>query len=174
MFIRTVAESKTQRSEAFISVMCARRGGYEDLTREILHHFDRKPLGGRRETGEEHSTKLNFDVEVDVGVQATLEPPRQEAIPTVPPKKHSGSRHAGLKSAELLDAQHVRLPVLGNLTLVNAKTVQDAWEESRRTATARRSKRGDEKNMKNKTQLSMKRIGQTQNWQFDQVTRCLG
>ena len=96
----------------------------------------RKPLGGRRETGEEHCTKLNFDVEVDGGVQAPLEPPRQEAIPTVPPTKHSESRHAGLKSAELLDAQHVRLPVLGNLTLVTAKTFQDAWEESRRTATA--------------------------------------
>ena len=48
MFIRTVAESKTQpcitfvetRSGAVISFMCARRGGYEDLTKEILRHFE--------------------------------------------------------------------------------------------------------------------------------------
>ena len=44
MFIRTVAESKTQpcitfvetRSGTVISFMCARKGGYEDLTKEIL------------------------------------------------------------------------------------------------------------------------------------------
>ena len=48
MFIRTVAESKTQpcitfvetRSGAVISFMCARKGGYEDLTKEILRHFE--------------------------------------------------------------------------------------------------------------------------------------
>ena len=48
MFIRTVAESKTQpcvtfvdtRSEVVISFMCARKGGYEDLTKEILRHFE--------------------------------------------------------------------------------------------------------------------------------------
>ena len=48
MFIRTVAESKTQpfitfvetRSGVVISFMCARKGGYEDLTKEILRHFD--------------------------------------------------------------------------------------------------------------------------------------
>ena len=47
-FIRTVAESKTQpcftivetRSGAVISFMCARKGGYEDLTKEILRHFE--------------------------------------------------------------------------------------------------------------------------------------
>ena len=44
MFIRTVAESKTQpcitfvetRSGLVISFMCARKGGYEDLTKEIF------------------------------------------------------------------------------------------------------------------------------------------
>ena len=44
MFIRTVAESKTQpcitfvetRSGVVISFMCARKGGYENLTKEIL------------------------------------------------------------------------------------------------------------------------------------------
>ena len=48
MFIRTVAESKTQacitfvetRSGVVISFMCARNGGYEDLTMEILRHFE--------------------------------------------------------------------------------------------------------------------------------------
>ena len=48
MFIRTVAESKTQpcvtfvetRSGVVISPMCARKGGYEDLTKEILRHFE--------------------------------------------------------------------------------------------------------------------------------------
>ena len=48
MIIRTVAESKTQpcitfvetRSGVVISIMCARKGGYEDLTKEILRHFE--------------------------------------------------------------------------------------------------------------------------------------
>ena len=48
MFIRTVAESKTQpcitfvetRSGVVISFMCARKGGYEDLKKEILRHFE--------------------------------------------------------------------------------------------------------------------------------------
>ena len=48
MFIRTVAESKTQRYITFvetrsgvvISFMCSRKGGYEDLTKEILRHFE--------------------------------------------------------------------------------------------------------------------------------------
>ena len=48
MFIRKVAESKTQpcitfvetRSGVVISFMCTRKGGYEDLTKEILRHFE--------------------------------------------------------------------------------------------------------------------------------------
>ena len=48
MCIRTVAESKTRpcitfvetRSGVVISFMCARKGGYGDLTKEILLHFD--------------------------------------------------------------------------------------------------------------------------------------
>ena len=48
MFIRTVAESKTQpcitfvetRSGVVISFMCARKGCYEDLTKEILRHVE--------------------------------------------------------------------------------------------------------------------------------------
>ena len=47
MFIRTVAESKTQpcitlvetRSGAVISFMCTPKGGCEDLRKEILRHF---------------------------------------------------------------------------------------------------------------------------------------
>ena len=48
MFIRTAAKSKTQpcitfvetRSGVVISFTCARKGGYEDLTKEILRHFE--------------------------------------------------------------------------------------------------------------------------------------
>ena len=48
MFTRTVAESKTQpcitfvetRSGVVISFMCARKGGYEDLTKESMRHFE--------------------------------------------------------------------------------------------------------------------------------------
>ena len=48
MFIRTVAESKTQpcitfvetRSGVVVSFVCARQGGCEDLTKEILRHFE--------------------------------------------------------------------------------------------------------------------------------------
>ena len=48
MFIRTLAESKTQpcitfvekRSGVVISFMCGREGGYEDLTKEILRQFE--------------------------------------------------------------------------------------------------------------------------------------
>ena len=48
MFIRTVVESKTQpcitfvetRSGVVIRFMCAQKGGYEDLTKEILRHVD--------------------------------------------------------------------------------------------------------------------------------------
>ena len=48
MFIRTVAESKTQPCITFvetlsgvvISFMCARKSGCEDLTKEILRHFE--------------------------------------------------------------------------------------------------------------------------------------
>ena len=48
MFIRTVAESKAppcitfveMRSGVVISFMCAQKGGYEDLTQEILRHFE--------------------------------------------------------------------------------------------------------------------------------------
>ena len=48
MFTQTMAGSKTQpcitfvetRSGVVISFMCARKGGYEDLTREILRHFE--------------------------------------------------------------------------------------------------------------------------------------
>ena len=48
MFIRTVAESKTQpciifvetRSGVVISFMCSRKGGCEDLAKEILQHVE--------------------------------------------------------------------------------------------------------------------------------------
>ena len=52
-------------------------------------------------------------------------------------QKHSGSELSGLKSAELLDAGHARLPVRGSHTLVNA----EPSKESRRTAAAEETKR---------------------------------
>ena len=67
-----------------------------------------------RETVEARGTKWNFDVEIDSGVSGpnvTSRPDEEmptvtarEEIPTVPPP-------APQKSAELLDARHVRLPV---------------------------------------------------------------
>ena len=52
MFIRTVPEIKTQpcitfvetRSGVVISFMCARKGGYDDLTKEILHILILNPV----------------------------------------------------------------------------------------------------------------------------------
>ena len=48
MFIRTVAESKTQpcitfvkpRSGVVIIFMCAQKSGHEDYTKEIIQHFE--------------------------------------------------------------------------------------------------------------------------------------
>ena len=80
-----------------------------------------------------------FDVEMGIGVPAPLEPPRQEAIPTILPPtplpQHDSQESemrgqmcarestelSGLKSAGLLDAGHARLLVLGNFIFVNAK-----------------------------------------------------
>ena len=104
----------------------------------------------RRETGEARGTTWNFDVEMDVGAPAPQEPPRQEAIPTVPPharpprRKDSGSEHSCPKSAQLLHARHARLPVVGNVRTRERKYFQDAWEESRRTAPAEEVKLGVE------------------------------
>ena len=39
-------------------------------------------------------------------------------------QKHSGSELSGQKSAELLDARHVRHPVWGSRTLVNARRIK--------------------------------------------------
>ena len=39
-------------------------------------------------------------------------------------RKHSGSQLSGQKSAELLDARHVRLPVRGSHTLVNVRRIK--------------------------------------------------
>ena len=54
-----------------------------------------------------------------------------------------GLVHAGLKSTEVLDAQHARLLVLGNLTLVNV-TLFKMLGKSRRTATTEEVKRAIE------------------------------
>ena len=52
-------------------------------------------------------------------------------------KKHSGSEPSGQKSAELLVAWRARL-----LVWRSHKTYQDAWDESRRTASVEEAKRG--------------------------------
>ena len=57
-------------------------------------------------------------------------------------RKHSGSEPSGQKSAELLDARHVRRPVGGKSHTRECKSYQDAWDESRRTASAEEAKRG--------------------------------
>ena len=112
----------------------------------------RKPPGehwSQRETIEARGTKWNFDVERDSGIPGpTLEPRRDEGMPTATApiqyihlhlrqkstylkcevkectRKHSGSELSGQKSADLPDARHVRLPVRGSHTLVNARRIK--------------------------------------------------
>ena len=107
----------------------------------------------RRGTVEARGTKWNFGVEMDSGISGTHVASRpdegmptataQEEIPTVPPpapppdshvpkrrnqvytRKHSGSDPSDKKSAELLDARHVRRrPVQGSHTLVTASRIK--------------------------------------------------
>ena len=119
----------------------------------------REPLGeqwSRRETGEARGTKWHFVVEMDVGVPASVVPPRLEAIPTglrpaLSPRHDSQeSEMRGLG----VDAMAIRIRAfwcavgrtpgcpafetrgLGDSDTRECKTFQDAWEESRRTATA--------------------------------------
>ena len=57
-------------------------------------------------------------------------------------RKHSGSEPSGQKPAELLCARHVRRLVWGSPHTRECKTYQDAWDESRRTASAEEAKCG--------------------------------
>ena len=110
----------------------------------------RKPPGeqwSRRETVEARGTKWNFDVEMDSGISGPLVASRpDEEMPTAMARgvhlhlrqkntclkcevkectpKHSGSELSGQKSAELLDARHVRHPVRRSHTLVNASRIK--------------------------------------------------
>ena len=114
----------------------------------------RKPPGeqwSRRETVEARGTKWNFDVEMDSGITGppvTSRPDEEmrrrhgrkflqylhlhlrqkntylKCEVKECTRKHSGSELSGLKSAELVDAGHVRLPVWGSHTLVNARRIK--------------------------------------------------
>ena len=102
----------------------------------------RKPSGeqwSHRETIEARVTKWNFDVEMDTGVpghkrrfQRYLHLPLRHNMTVMYPKcenkectrRNSGPELSGQKSAQLLDAQHARLPVQGSHTLVNTKHIK--------------------------------------------------
>ena len=116
-----------------------------------------------RETGEAHGTTWNFDVEMDTGVPAPLwnhddrmifqqyfhlhhlrhhtTVKNPGCVDKVCTRKHSGSELSGPKSAELRNAL-CETPSLEKSHTRECKTFRDAWEESRRTATAEEVGRG--------------------------------
>ena len=106
--------------------------------------------GSNRETGEARGTNWNFDVDMDVGVPAPLELRRQEVIPTVPPPAlppEHDSQESKMRVSEVgrpLGCPACETPGPGKSHTRECKTCQDAWEESRRTATAEEVKRGVE------------------------------
>ena len=131
----------------------------------------RRPPGeqwSRRETIEARRTKWNFDVEMDSGISGPhvqMKGCRQrrqgrrfpQLSPlALPPDSHMClkcevkectrkallSGLSGPKSAELPDARRARLPVQGSPHTRECKTYQDAWEDSRRTASAEEARRG--------------------------------
>ena len=109
----------------------------------------------RRETVEARGTKWSFDVEMDSGISwhrwlhVQMKGCRQRRHRVKFPqyfhlhlrqkstclkcevkectRKYSGSELSGQKSAELLDAWHVRLLVQGSHTLVNARRIKMPW-----------------------------------------------
>ena len=107
-----------------------------------------KEQWSRCETVEARGMKWNFDVEMDSGISGPLvtgmptattpmeiptvsapAPPPEEHVPEMCEvkectRKHSKSELSGQKSAELLDAQHVRRPVRESRTLVNASRIK--------------------------------------------------
>ena len=130
----------------------------------------RKPPGeqwSRRETVEARGAKWNFDVGAETGTHEQPGPllestvqrgdsngashlhiPHNLAVTCLKfvdkecTRKRSGVELSGLTSAELLDARHVRRPVGGSSHSRECKSYQDAWDESRRTASAEEAKRG--------------------------------
>ena len=124
----------------------------------------------RRETVEARGTKWNFDVEMDSGIPGpTLEPRRDEGmptatapmeIPTVPPPAPPPQEHVPEMRGQGVHAKALRIrafwPEIGRTPGCPAcetpgpvkshtrecKTYQDAWEDSRRTASAEEARRG--------------------------------
>ena len=124
----------------------------------------------RRETIEARGTKWNFDVEMDSGIPGpTLEPRRDERmptatepmeIPTVPPPAPPPEEHVPEMRGQGVHAKALRIrafwseigrtpgcpacetPGPGKSHTRECKTYQDAWEDSRRTASAEEARRG--------------------------------
>ena len=128
--------------------------------------FRRKPPGeqwSRRETLDARGTKWKFDVDMDAGrIPAPLEVRRHEESPTapapVPPPQPESQEsvlrgqgvHAKALRVRAYWSEHGRTPGClacetlgrGKSHTRERKTFQDVWEESRRTATAKKVKRG--------------------------------
>ena len=123
----------------------------------------------RRETVEARGTEWNFDVEVDSGVsgpQVTSRPDEEmqtvtapREIPTVPPPAPPPEKHVPEIRGQGVHAKALRIrafwseigrtpgcpacetPGPGKSDTRECKTYQDAWDESRRTASAEEAKR---------------------------------
>ena len=124
----------------------------------------------RRETIEARGTKWNFDVEMGSGIPGpTLEPRRDEGMPTatapmeiltVPPPAPPPEEHVPEMRGQGVHAKALRImaywseigrtpgcpacetPGPGKSHTRECKTYQDAWEDSRRTASAEEARRG--------------------------------
>ena len=124
----------------------------------------------RRETVEARGTKWNFDVEMDSGISGppvTSRPDEEvptvtarEEIPTVPPLAPPPVEHVPEIRGQGVHAKALRIrafwseigrspgcrafetPGPGKSHTSECKTYQDAWDETRRTASAEEAKRG--------------------------------
>ena len=143
----------------------------------------------RRETVEARVTKWNFDVEMHSGISGPQIVSRpDEEMPTATARwkfpqylhlhlrqkstclkcvvkectrKHSGSELSGQKSAELLNARHVRLPVRRSHTFVNARRIKmpgtrAAEQHQRRRRRSKTTSVTDNENLANKTNVVAK------------------
>ena len=124
----------------------------------------------RRDTMEARGTKWNFDVEMDSGIPGpTLEPRRDEGmptgaapmeIPTAPPPAPPPEEQVPEIRSQGVHAKTLRIGDFwseigrspgcaacetlgpGKSHTRECKTYQDAWEDSRRTASAEEARRG--------------------------------
>ena len=104
MFIRTVAENKTQpcitfketRSGVVISLMCARKGGYEELTKEILRRFESYGFLGNHPTCILLGSKAAFDVATPRNVKIRI--PSTQNPTTYAFKKYDLTKSSNWKS----------------------------------------------------------------------------